>query len=67
MITMADLLGKCDDRFDAPRAALARNLDSGEELGVPLRFGIGYGLPQRDILPWLPDERICYWGGWVAP
>src|SRR5580700_278885 len=33
-------------------------------LGVPLRFGIGYGLPQRDILPWLPDERICYWGGW---
>src|SRR5579863_8443453 len=33
-------------------------------LGVPLRFGIGYGLPQRDILPWLPDERICFWGGW---
>ena len=33
-------------------------------LGVPLRFGIGYGLPQLDILPWLPDERICYWGGW---
>ena len=33
-------------------------------LGVPLRFGIGYGLPQRDILPWIPDERICYWGGW---
>jgi CubicO group peptidase (beta-lactamase class C family) len=32
--------------------------------GVPLRFGIGYGLPQRDILPWIPDERICYWGGW---
>jgi CubicO group peptidase (beta-lactamase class C family) len=33
-------------------------------LGVPLRFGIGYGLPQRDILPWIPDEKICYWGGW---
>ena len=33
-------------------------------LGVPLRFGIGYGLPQRDILPWIPDQRICYWGGW---
>ncbi len=33
-------------------------------LGVPLRLGIGYGLPQRDILPWVPDERICYWGGW---
>ena len=33
-------------------------------LGVPLRFGIGYGLPQRDVLPWIPDERICFWGGW---
>ena len=33
-------------------------------LGVPLRFGIGYGLPQLDILPWIPDARICYWGGW---
>jgi CubicO group peptidase (beta-lactamase class C family) len=33
-------------------------------IGVPLRFGIGYGLPQLDILPWIPDERICYWGGW---
>jgi CubicO group peptidase (beta-lactamase class C family) len=33
-------------------------------LGVPLRFGIGFGLPQRDILPWIPDEKICYWGGW---
>jgi CubicO group peptidase (beta-lactamase class C family) len=33
-------------------------------LGVPLRFGIGYGLPQRDSVPWLPDEKICFWGGW---
>jgi CubicO group peptidase (beta-lactamase class C family) len=33
-------------------------------LGVPLRFGIGYGLPQLDILPYVPDEKICYWGGW---
>src|SRR5580704_3416467 len=33
-------------------------------LGVPLRWGIGYGLPQLDILPWIPDARICYWGGW---
>jgi CubicO group peptidase (beta-lactamase class C family) len=32
-------------------------------LGVPLRLGIGYGLSQQDILPWIPDERICYWGG----
>ncbi len=33
-------------------------------LGVPLRFGIGYGLPQRDSIAWIPDERICFWGGW---
>jgi CubicO group peptidase (beta-lactamase class C family) len=33
-------------------------------LGVPLRFGIGYGLPRADLLPWIPEERICFWGGW---
>ena len=33
-------------------------------LGVPLRFGIGYGLPQRDSMSWIPEERICFWGGW---
>jgi len=32
-------------------------------LGVPLRFGIGYGLPHPDSVP-LPDEKICFWGGW---
>jgi CubicO group peptidase (beta-lactamase class C family) len=33
-------------------------------LGVPLRFGIGYGLPLRDAVPWIPDEKTCFWGGW---
>ncbi|MCW0214053.1 MAG: beta-lactamase family protein [Pseudonocardia sp.] len=33
-------------------------------LGVPLRFGIGYALPQLDTVPYIPDERICFWGGW---
>jgi CubicO group peptidase (beta-lactamase class C family) len=33
-------------------------------LGVPLRIGVGYGLPQRDTLPFIPDGRICFWGGW---
>ncbi|MFC4943515.1 serine hydrolase domain-containing protein [Pseudonocardia sp. GCM10023141] len=33
-------------------------------LGVPLRWGIGYGLPQADTLPWIPEGRICFWGGW---
>jgi CubicO group peptidase (beta-lactamase class C family) len=33
-------------------------------LGAPLRFGIGYGLPQLDTIPYIPDEKICFWGGW---
>ncbi len=33
-------------------------------LGVPLRFGIGYGLPMPETIPYLPDEKICFWGGW---
>jgi CubicO group peptidase (beta-lactamase class C family) len=33
-------------------------------LGVPLRFGIGYGLPLPESLPAIPDGRICFWGGW---
>jgi CubicO group peptidase (beta-lactamase class C family) len=33
-------------------------------LGVPLRWGTGYGLPRPDVLPWIPDRKICFWGGW---
>ena len=33
-------------------------------LGLPLRLGVGYGLPRLDLLPYIPDERICFWGGW---
>ncbi len=33
-------------------------------VGVPVRFGIGYALPNESV-PHLPeDRRICYWGGW---
>ena len=32
-------------------------------LGVPVRFGTGYALPS-EASPFLPDGRICYWGGW---
>src|SRR6516225_1897217 len=51
MTCMADLLGKCDDRFQGVRAALARNLDSGEELGASLVLDI-----DGDIV-------IDMWGG----
>jgi CubicO group peptidase (beta-lactamase class C family) len=29
-------------------------------LGVPMRYGIGYGLAGS----WLPNPRTCFWGGW---
>jgi CubicO group peptidase (beta-lactamase class C family) len=33
-------------------------------LGHPLRFGLGYALPQPQTIPFIPDEKICFWGGW---
>ena len=48
---MADIHGVCDDRFEAVRAALARNIDSGEELGASLVLDI-----DGDIV-------IDIWGG----
>jgi len=33
-------------------------------LGVPLRMGIGYGLPHPVTFPMIPDGRVCFWGGW---
>jgi CubicO group peptidase (beta-lactamase class C family) len=33
-------------------------------LGVPLRFGIGFGLPQPETIPYIPTGRVCFWGGW---
>ena len=34
-------------------------------LGIPLRFGIGYGLPLPQTLPFIPDDPgICFWGGY---
>lgn len=32
-------------------------------LGVPLRFGMGYGL-QSELMPLGPNQKVCYWGGW---
>lgn len=32
-------------------------------LGVPIRFGIGYGLPSPEM-PISPSGRACYWGGY---
>jgi CubicO group peptidase (beta-lactamase class C family) len=32
-------------------------------LGMPIRFGLGYGLTSADR-PLSPNPRSCYWGGW---
>jgi CubicO group peptidase (beta-lactamase class C family) len=49
---MADLHGVCDERFEAVRSALARNLDSGKELGASLVVDI-----DGDIV-------VDLWGGY---
>ncbi len=33
-------------------------------LAVPLRFGIGMALPETETLPYAPQGKACYWGGW---
>ncbi len=33
-------------------------------LGIPLRWGIGYALPETRTFAYVPDGRICMWGGW---
>lgn len=33
-------------------------------LGVPLRFGIGFALPEPTSIPYIPNEKVCFWGGW---
>jgi len=33
-------------------------------LMVPLRWGVGYGLPQPASAPAVPEGRVCWWTGW---
>lgn len=33
-------------------------------LGLPLRFGIGFGLPKPETVKFVPEGRIAFWGGW---
>ncbi|MEV5850453.1 serine hydrolase domain-containing protein [Streptomyces sp. NPDC051985] len=32
-------------------------------IGLPLRWGIGYALAKKETVSWIPDGRICFWGG----
>lgn len=33
-------------------------------IGLPIRFGIGYGLRTNGPSEWLPKGKVCFWGGW---
>lgn len=33
-------------------------------LGIPLRWGIGFALPEPASLPYIPEGRVCFWGGY---
>ena len=32
-------------------------------LGLPLRFGMGWALPEPSTIPSVPEGRRCFWGG----
>jgi CubicO group peptidase (beta-lactamase class C family) len=48
----------------SPEELIFREQSNGVDLvlGIPLRFGIGYGLP-TPMIPF-PSQRTCFWGGW---
>ncbi len=33
-------------------------------LEAPFRFGIGYALTPTPSVPYLPEGRVAFWGGW---
>ncbi|MCP9275616.1 serine hydrolase domain-containing protein [Mycolicibacterium arenosum] len=44
-----------DVQSDGPDLVLA---------GHNIKFGLGFGLPSPETIPYIPDEKICFWGGW---
>ena len=32
-------------------------------LGIPLKIGVGYGLPWPEVLPFVPEGRVCFGAG----
>src|SRR6202046_3491506 len=67
---MADIHGVCEERFEAVRSALARNLDSGEELGASLVLDIdgdividiwGGFTDQARTIPWTEHTITNVW------
>ncbi len=32
-------------------------------LSIPLKIGVGYGLPWPEVLPFVPEGRVCFGSG----
>lgn len=33
-------------------------------IGIPLRWGMGYGLPEPATFPFIQERKVCFWAGW---
>lgn len=65
-------LVSCGGVLDGRRMLSEKTIDlifeqqsDGADLALllPLRFGIGYGLPQSQTAPEVPDGKVCWWAG----
>jgi hypothetical protein len=63
MTTMADLHVTCEARFEAVRAALTRNLDSGDELAASLVLDIDGDLVIDLWGGFCDEKRTTPWSG----
>jgi CubicO group peptidase (beta-lactamase class C family) len=69
MLSAITLGGKVDDTQLLSSDAISLIFEQQSDgvdlvVGVPLRFGIGFGLPQTATVPYIPMGRVCFWGGW---
>jgi CubicO group peptidase (beta-lactamase class C family) len=59
---LSAIFGAASSRTLAPAFAVqADGIDLA--LGVPLRWGIGFALPQPQTFPFVPERRIAFWFG----
>ena len=63
----------CGGELEGVRLLSAKTIDlifneqsSGVDLvlAAPFRFGIGYALSHVESSPFIPQGRVCFWGGW---
>jgi CubicO group peptidase (beta-lactamase class C family) len=69
MLSAITLGGQVDDKQLLSSEAISLIFEQQSDgtdlvLGLPLRFGIGFGLPHTETLPYIPQGRVCFWGGW---